>query len=93
MVSQSDALILLLQALAAMRDAGYSDDDVVDLVKDAWDHLEGGGQRLMLSATAPNAAASSSVGQRTNGQSWSASPAHTAASPGDYHHPLVTDHT
>ena len=45
MVSQSDALILLLQALAAMRDAGYSDDDVVDLVKDAWDHLEGGGQR------------------------------------------------
>ena len=45
MSSQSEALRLLLTALAAMRETGYSDDDVLELVKDAWDHLEGGGQR------------------------------------------------
>ena len=41
MASQSDALRLLLAAIAAMREAGYSHDDVLDLMKDAWEHLEG----------------------------------------------------
>ena len=44
MPSQSDALRLMLAAIAAMREAGYSDDDVLELVKDAWDHLESGGR-------------------------------------------------
>ena len=45
MASQSEALRLLLTALAAMRETGYTGDDVLDLVRDAWDHLEGDGQQ------------------------------------------------
>lgn len=45
MASQGEALRLLLTALAAMRETGYTGDDVLELVKDAWDHLEGGGQQ------------------------------------------------
>ena len=43
MASQPDAL--LLAAIAAMREAGYSHDDVLDLMKDAWEHIEAGGHQ------------------------------------------------
>ena len=42
MQSQSGALRLMLDAIAAMREAGYTEEDVVELVGDAWTHLEGG---------------------------------------------------
>ena len=36
----------MLDAISAMREAGYSDDDdILELIKDVWEHPERGGQR------------------------------------------------
>ena len=45
MTSQSDALRLLLAAIAAMREAGYTQQDLQELAADAWDHIEAGGHQ------------------------------------------------
>ena len=41
MSTQSDALRLMLEAIGAMRAAGYGQDDVHDLVTAAFQHLAG----------------------------------------------------
>ena len=43
--SQGDALRLMLAAIATTREASYSHDDVLCLVKDAWEHVERTDQR------------------------------------------------
>ena len=43
MSSQSDALRLMLDAIGAMRQAGYTQEDIQDLVAAAFQHLEGDG--------------------------------------------------
>lgn len=45
MPTQNEALRLMLAAINAMREVGYSQEDVQDLVSDAWNHLEGDGQQ------------------------------------------------
>ena len=45
MSTQSDALRLMLDALRAMREAGFTQGDVQDLVTAAFEHLEGGATR------------------------------------------------
>ena len=45
MASQSDALRLMLAAIAAMREAGYTKEDIQELAGDAWDHIEAGGHQ------------------------------------------------
>ena len=45
MATQSDALRLMLAAVAAMREAGYTREDIHELAADAFDHIEAGGQR------------------------------------------------
>ena len=44
MPTQSEALRLMLEAIRAMREAGYIREDVQELASEAWDHLEGGGR-------------------------------------------------
>ena len=44
MASQSDALRIMLAAIAAMREAGYSQEDVQALTGEAWENIEAGGQ-------------------------------------------------
>ena len=44
MASQSEALSLMLAAIAAMREAGYSQEEVQALTAEAWNHIEAGGQ-------------------------------------------------
>ena len=41
MASQHDALIRLLDAIGAMRAAGFTRDDITELVTAAFQHLEG----------------------------------------------------
>ena len=41
MASQSEALRLMLEAINAMREAGFTQDDVQELVTAAFEHLEG----------------------------------------------------
>ena len=45
MASQSAALQLILQAINAMREAGYTQEDTQELASHAWEHLEGGTTR------------------------------------------------
>lgn len=45
MSTQAEALRLMLTAIAAMREAGYTREDVAELAREVWDHLEGGGQQ------------------------------------------------
>ena len=45
MASQSDALRIMLAAIAAMREAGYTKEDIQELAGDAWDHIEAGGHQ------------------------------------------------
>ena len=45
MASQSDALRIMLAAIAAMREAGYAKEDIQELAGDAWDHIEAGGHQ------------------------------------------------
>ena len=45
MPTQSEALRLMLAAISAMREAGYTQEDVAELVGTAWEHLQGGGQQ------------------------------------------------
>ena len=46
MPTQSEALRLMLAAISAMREAGYTQQDVQELAGDAWEHLQNGGQCL-----------------------------------------------
>ena len=41
MSTQAEALRLMLTAIAAMREAGYTQDDLQDLVTAAFEHLDG----------------------------------------------------
>ena len=41
MASQSEALRLMLEAISAMRAAGYTQDDIQELVTAAFEHVEG----------------------------------------------------
>ena len=43
MPSHGDALRLMLEAIGAMREAGYTQEGVQELASDAWDHLGGDG--------------------------------------------------
>ena len=43
MLTQQDALRLMLGAVIAMREAGYTQEDVQELASEAWGY-EGGGQ-------------------------------------------------
>ena len=45
MPTQSEALRLMLEAIIAMREAGYTQEDVQELAREAWEHLEGGGHQ------------------------------------------------
>ena len=45
MTTQREALRLLLEAVSAMRDAGYTQEDVQELASDAWEHLDGDQER------------------------------------------------
>ena len=45
MASQSEALRLLLAAIAAMREAGYIQEDLHELAADACKHIEAGGHQ------------------------------------------------
>ena len=45
MPTQRDALRLMLEAIRAMREAGYTQDEVQDLAGEAWPHLEDGGHQ------------------------------------------------
>ena len=45
MSTKAEALRLMLTAIAAMREAGYTQEDVAELAREVWDHLEGGGQQ------------------------------------------------
>ena len=40
MPTQSKALRLMLEAIIAMREAGYAQKDVQELAREAWEHLE-----------------------------------------------------
>ena len=42
MASQHDSFRLMLEAISAMREAGYTQEDIQDLVAAAFEHLEGG---------------------------------------------------
>ena len=44
MATQSGFLQLMLEAISAMREAGYTREDVQELTSEAWEHLEGGGR-------------------------------------------------
>ena len=44
MATQSRFLQLMLEAISAMREAGYTREDVQELTSETWEHLEGGGQ-------------------------------------------------
>ena len=41
MASQSEALRLMLEAISAMRAAGYTQEDINELVTAAFEHLDG----------------------------------------------------
>ena len=41
MASQSDALRLMLEAITTMRQTGYTQEDIQDLVSAAFEHLDG----------------------------------------------------
>ena len=43
--SQSDALRAMLEAVRAMREAGYTQEDVQELVTAAFEHIEGNGHQ------------------------------------------------
>ena len=45
MSTKAEALRLMLTAIAAMREAGYTQEDVAELAREVWEHLEGGGQQ------------------------------------------------
>ena len=45
MPSQSEALRAMLDAINAMRAAGYTQEDIEELVQNAFEHLEGGATR------------------------------------------------
>ena len=45
MPTQSEALRIMLEAISAMREAGYTQEDVQALTGEAWDYLEGGGHQ------------------------------------------------
>jgi len=45
MTTQSEALRLMLDAIAAMREAGYTREDIQELAGEAWEHLENGTER------------------------------------------------
>ena len=45
MPTQSDALRLMLEAITAMREAGYTQQDILDLAGDALEHLESDGHQ------------------------------------------------
>ena len=45
MPTQNEALRLILEAIIAMREAGYAQEDVQELAGEAWEHLEGGGHQ------------------------------------------------
>ena len=45
MPTQSKALRLMLEAIIAMREAGYAQKDVQELAREAWEHLEGAGHQ------------------------------------------------
>ena len=45
MSSQSEALRLVLEAIRAMREAGYTQEDVQELVTAAFEHLEPNGHQ------------------------------------------------
>ena len=45
MPSQSEALRLLLAAIRAMHQAGYTDEDIADLTCEALTHQQGGGHQ------------------------------------------------
>ena len=45
MSSQSEALRLMLEAIRAMRETGYTQEDVQELVGDAFEHLESDGHQ------------------------------------------------
>ena len=42
MPTQSEALRMMLEAISAMRETGYTKEDVQELVTAAFDHIEGG---------------------------------------------------
>jgi hypothetical protein len=42
MASQSDALRIMLTAIAAMHEAGYTKDDIQEFTGETWDHIEAG---------------------------------------------------
>ena len=48
MPTQSEALRLMLEAIAAMRAAGYTQEDIQELVTAAFQHLEGGVPAIRL---------------------------------------------
>ena len=56
MPTQSQALRLMPEAIRAMRAAGYTQEDVQELVAAAFQHLEGDGTSPTPSPTAPTAA-------------------------------------
>ena len=43
--AQAEALRLMLEGISAMREAGYTREDLQELTGEAWAHLEGGGQQ------------------------------------------------
>ena len=45
MSTQSEAFRLRLEAISAMREAGYTQEDAAELAGAAWEHLQGGGQQ------------------------------------------------
>ena len=82
MPTQSEALRLMLEAISAMREAGYTQEDVQELAGEAWDHLEGVATSPTPLVTASTAAAASSGGHPTSGPSWCVTRVPGAASPG-----------
>ena len=45
MPTQSEALRLMLEAISAMREAGYTQEDIQELAGEAWTHLERSGHQ------------------------------------------------
>ena len=83
MPTQSQALQLMPEAIRAMRAAGYTQEDVQELVTAAFQHLEGDGHKPYAFAHCTNCNRLTSGSRPTNGPPSCASRAPGAASPGD----------
>ena len=93
MPTQSQALRLMLEAIRAMRAAGYTQEDVQELVTAAFQHLEGKPSPALRLRPLPSTTTTSSSGWRsTSGASSCANPAPGTASPGVPYESITTDH-